>query len=181
MPVTLAIVLRPRITWEGVGRAAPAWTTSLLRHALPLALLPAIAWPAGQALTGASHMASAGDMAGSFASTVILTLASLLIVALAIYALSPFFEVPRSWDRAMAVSAYSSTPVLLAGTLLFVPVLVIASVAAFLHSLVLCSVGLNVLLGCRESDCPAFVASVAVATGIASMALGALCSAIGLI
>ena len=111
----------------------------------------------------------------------VLTLATVLTIALAIYALAPFFEARRSWDCAIAVAAYASTPVLLAGALLFVPILVIASVGAFLHALVLCSVGMNVLLGCPDSDCPAFVASVAVASGAASMALGALCSAIGLL
>ena len=181
MHPSLAIVFRPRLTWEALGRDVPSWTRSLGRHALPLALVPAVAWPVGRWLTGMSGAANAGDIAGAFVATVLFTLASLLIVAAAIYVLSPFFGVARQWNGCVAVAAYSSTPVLLAGALLFNPVLIIASVAALLHGLVLCSVGMNVLLGCRDSDTAAYVAAVSVASLLASMALGALCSAIGLI
>jgi hypothetical protein len=178
---SFAIVFRPRLTWEALGRDVPSWSRSLGRHALPLALVPAVAWPVGRWLAGTSTLSGTRELAGAFLATVLLTLASLLIVALAIYVLAPFFEVPRQWNRSVAVAAYSSTPVLLAGALLFNPVLIIASVAAFLHGLVLCSVGMNVLLGCRDSDTAAYVAAVSVLSLVGSMALGALCSAIGLI
>ena len=181
MPTFLAIVFRPRATWESLRRGQATWDSSLLHHALPLTLLPAVAWPVGLYMQGSPLVSGAGAMASAFASTLLLTLACLVCTAAAIYALSAFFEARRDWNAAVALSAYSATPVLLAGGLLFMPVLVVAGILALLHALVLLSVGAEVLLDCRSSDCPGFVAGVALASAMASMALGALCSAIGLI
>jgi len=175
----VGIVLRPSGSWATLRTATPRWTRSLLAHALPLALLPAIAWPVGQSLVADSGISGWPGIAGGFVATLLLTLACLLLTAAAIHVLAPFFGVPRHWDRAVAVAVHASTPVLLCGALLFVPVLVVASVAALIHALVLCSLGLRIVMGCKEEDCPAFVACIAMLSGAAAMGLGALCSAIG--
>jgi len=180
----LRIVFRPRAAWAAVRAADPPWSRSLLRYVLPIALLPATAWPLGQAASGqlaGSQSTLPAALAAGFTATLALSLACVLLLALGIYLLAGFFRSTRSWNKSVAISAYSSTPVLLCGALLFVPILAIASVGALIHGLVLCSLGLNEVLGCRDEDCAAYVASAAVFTGAASVALGALCSAAGLI
>ena len=178
----LGLLIRPAATWKRIRAADPSWTRSLLGYAAPLALLPSIAWPLGQSLKAdAGALAGPGAIVYGFVATWLLTLACIGLLALGIFALAGFFNVARNWDRAMAVSAYSSTPVLLCGALLVMPLLVIASVGGFLYGLALCSIGLQEMLDCREGDTPAFVAGAGVFLGVTSMALGALCSAIGLL
>jgi hypothetical protein len=121
------------------------------------------------------------EIAASFTTTLLLTLACVFLLAWAIYLLAGFFGAQRSWRRSVAVSAYAATPVLLCGGLLFVPLLVIASVGGFLYGLGLCAAGMRVMLDCKEADTPAYVAMAGAFFGALSMALGALCSAAGLI
>jgi hypothetical protein len=180
VPPFLGILFRPQATWRRIRAADPPWGRSLLGYALPLALLPSIAWPLGQSLADGTRGSAAALVAG-FTATLVLSLASVLLLALGIYLLSGFFEVARSWNRATAVAAYSSTPVLLCGALLLNPILVIASVGGFLYGLALCSIGLQEMLGCKEGETAGFVASAGVFLGASSMALGALCGAIGLL
>jgi hypothetical protein len=182
VPPFLGILIRPQATWRQIRAADPSWARSLFGHALPLALLPSIAWPLGQSFfAGSAALSGSAAIAKGFMATLFLSLMSVALFALGLYLLSGFFRVARRWDRAMAVAAYASTPVLLCGALLVFPLLVIASVGGFLYGLALCSTGLQEMLGCREQDAAAFIASAAVFLGASSMAAGALCGAIGLL
>jgi hypothetical protein len=182
VPRALAILFRPRATWQRIRASDPSWGCSFAGYAAPLALFPSIAWPVGQFLSGdVAALASGRAIAAGFMTTLTLTLACVVLLALGVFLLSGFFGLARNWNRAMAIAAYSSTPVLLCGSLLFVPLLVIASAGGFLYGLALCSIGLQEMLGCREGDTAAFVAGAALFLGVSSMALGALCGAIGLI
>jgi hypothetical protein len=178
MPRFLGILFHPSLTWQAIRAADPSAGSTLVTHALPLALLPSIAWPIGRAL---DPSAEAFSVVAAFATTLLLTLACLVLLACGIYLLAAFFEATRNWRRCFAVASYAATPVLLCGALLFVPLLVIASVGGFLYGLGLCAIGLRVVLDCREEHAAAFVAGAGVFLGASSMALGALCSAIGLI
>ena len=179
VPRYLGILFRPEATWREIRAADPSAGRTLLTHALPLSLLAALAWPAGRALTGAATGWS--TVATGFVATLLLTLACIILLGAAIYLLAGFFAAARNWQRSLAVAAYAATPVLLCGALLFNPLLVIASVGGFLYGLGLCAMGLRVMLDCNDTQTSAYVASAAVVFGATSMALGALCSAIGLL
>jgi hypothetical protein len=165
------VLFRPTAGWAAVRAGDPSAARSFFGTALPLALFPAIAWPLGKDL----------PFLPSFSSTVLLSLSSVLLLACGVYLLAGFFGAERSWRRSASVATYATSPVFLSGALLVVPVLVIASVLAFVHYLVLCSGGVQTVLQCREEDAPGFVAAASVFAGAMSMALGALCSAAGLI
>ncbi len=176
MPRFLGILLRPEATWREIRAAELSWTRALLAYALPLALLPSLAWPVGRALQGAPE-----STVGGFAATLILSLACLLLLALGFFLLGPFFDTARNWDRSVVLACYASTPVFLCGALLVAPLLVIASVGGFLYGIGLCATGMPIMLEARERDVAAYLAMAAMFFGGSSMALGALCSAIGLI
>ena len=108
-------------------------------------------------------------------------LAAVTILALALFVLAPWFEAARSWDRAMAVACYASTPVLLSWFLLLFPPFAVLPIVALLHCFALCYLGVQQLLECRESEAAMFVAAAWVLSGIGGMLLGGLCSAAGLI
>jgi hypothetical protein len=174
------MTFRPGAAWEALRLADPPWSVSILRHALPLTLLPGLAWPLGRAASGELPWA-AGAVATSLVSTIVFLLAAILVFAVAFYLLCPFFDVPRSWRRSVALAAFASTPVLLVGGLLFIPGMIVASVASLVHCFALCYLGVQRLLGCRESEAAFFVAAAAMLSLIGSLLLGGLCSAAGLI
>ena len=177
MPRFAAILVRPSHAWSEIRAADPGWAATFFGYALPLTLLPALAWPSGRSLAGPA----AEGFAGAFAATFLLTMACHLLFAAALFALAPIFGAIRDWNRAVALACYSATPVLLCGALLVIPVLVIASVGGLLLAIGVCATGMPVMLGCRSDDVPAYLATAAFCFGLASIALGALCSAIGLI
>jgi hypothetical protein len=114
-------------------------------------------------------------------ATLAFVLASVLLLALGFFVLSPAFTTGRNWSRSVAVAVYAATPVLLSGALLVLPVLVIAVLVCCLHSCVLCYGGVQAVLGCRESEAAFFVAAAAMFAVLASLVVGGLCSAAGLI
>ena len=178
----LSIVLRPGAGWEAVRAAPPRWHAALLYHVAPLALLPAIAWPIGHALDPIGPQALAPAwFAGSFAMTFGFCIAAVALTAAALHALAPFFGAARHWDRAFAVAAYSSTPVLLAGPLLVSAVLAIVAVVAFFHACALGALGVERVLGCRGEDAAMYVAGAALLSGAGGLALGALCGIAGIL
>jgi hypothetical protein len=144
-----------------VGEARPRWAASLFVQVVPFALLCAVAWPG--------------------VSTIVLSLAAVMILALALFLLAPWFEAARSWDRAMAVACYASTPVLLSWFLLVFPPFAIVPVIALMHSFALCYLGVQQVLECRESEAALLVAGAWLFSAVASMVVGALCGAAGLV
>ncbi len=178
----LRIVWRPEEGWQAVLAVHPGWLHSLFSQAVPLSLLPAVAWPLGHALDPIGPQAvSVASLAASSIATFGLCVATSLLGAAAIYVLAPLFEVRRQWDRAMAVATYSATPLLLAAPLLVSATLTILVVVALFHSCLLCSLGLQRLLRCRREDAPMYVAAVAMAVVLSGLVLGGLASSIGLL
>jgi hypothetical protein len=178
----LRIVWRPEQGWQAVLAFHPDWLHSLLSQAVPLSLLPAVAWPLGHALDPIGpQVVSVASLAASCLATFGLCVATVLLAAAAIYVLAPFFEVQRQWDGAMAVAAHSATPLLLASPLLVSATLTILVVVALFHSCLLCTLGLQRLLRCRRDDAPMFVAAVAMAVVLSGLVLGGLASSTGLL
>ena len=124
---------------------------------------------------------SPAAITGLFFSIVIVSLASILLLAAGFYLLAPFFGAPRAWHRSFAVAAFASTPVLLFGALLVIPLLIVASVAVSIHCFALCYLGAQHVLGCPEPDAAFFVAGACMFTLVGSLLLGGLCSAAGLL
>jgi hypothetical protein len=180
LPSAIEITLRPARAWEALRAADPSWPRTLLRHALPLSLLPALGWPIGQVL-GGDLAARPAALAGVFLSSLAFTLASIVVFATAFYLLSPAFGIPRAWRRTVAVAAFASTPVLLTGPLLAFPPMIVASVAALVHCCLLCYLGVQRVLGCRESEAAFFVAAACMLSLVGSLLFAGLCSAAGLV
>lgn len=158
----LRLLWRPEQAWDAARSAAPGWRRTLAGVGAPLALIPAVTWPA-------------------FATTFVLCLATLLLVAAAIHLLAPLFSTERNWDRAVVVAVYAGTPVFLAAPLLTSAVLTILFIAAFFHACFLCGIGLRRVLGCPGEDAAMFVAAVGFVSALAGLVLGGLSSAAGIL
>ena len=158
---SLSIIYSPTRAWLAVRAAQPSWAASLLVQVLPFALLWMLAWPS--------------------ISTVLFVLAGVAVLALGFFLLAPWFEARRSWDGSMAVAAYASTPALAAWLLLVYPPLAVLPVAALLHAFALSCLGVQHILDCRSSEAELFVAGAWLFSAVASVLLGGLCSAAGLL
>jgi hypothetical protein len=156
---SLAVIYRPTRTWQALRAERPGWVRSTALQVLPLSLLCALPWP--------------------FVSTVLLVVVSVLTLALGFFALSPWFDVPRSWDGSVAVASYASTPVLVAWGLLLFPPFAILPIVALLHSFALGYLGVQEVLGCREEEAALLVAAAWVFSAVGSMLVGGLCGAAG--
>ena len=156
---SLQIIFRPTRAWHAVRESRPGWLACLAVQVLPFSLLCLVAWPR--------------------ASTVLMSLAAVLMLALGFFVVAPWSGVVRSWDRSVAVAAYASTPVLVSWSLLAFPAFAVVPVVALLHCFALCYLGVQQVLGCREPEAALLVASAWVFSTLGSMLLGGLCSAAG--
>ena len=154
---SLGSIYQPMRTWQAVRAARPGWLSTTLVQVLPVAALCSLPWP--------------------FLRTVLLATAAVLTLALGFFAVAPWFGVARTWDGAMAVAAHASTPVLVAWGLLVFPAFAVIPVVALLHSFAIAYLGVQEVLGCKESEATLFVAAAWVFSAIGSMLVGALCGA----
>jgi hypothetical protein len=175
-----SILFRPSEGWDRLRAADAPWTRPLLRHALPAALVLAIAWPIAQAANG-TPPSGLGRLAADAARVVLLSLAAVMALASGFHVLGPLFRVRRHWSRAVAVAAYAATPAFLAGALFAIPFLAVLGMVAFLHCFGLSYLGVQQVLGCRESDAMGYAVAAWCFGGLATMLLGGLCSAAGVL
>lgn len=178
------IVVSPRSEWDAVRAENRPWWSVLVGYVLPLSFLPAVGWAIGLMVSGglpADASVPGSTFAGSVALTVSISVLCVVLLALVFYLLAPMYQAGRHWDRAVSVAAYGSTPVLLAGVLLVVPIMVMASVVALLHNFLLYYVGLQAVIGCRQSAAAEYLALSCMLAAVASGILGAAGGALGIL
>jgi hypothetical protein len=178
------IVVRPRTEWAAVRVENRLWWSVLLGHVLPLSFLPGLGWAIGLSVTGALPSASGlpgSSFTGSVALTVLLTVLCVVLLALAFYLLAPMYDAQRHWGRALSVAAYGTTPVLLSGVLLVMPIMVMACTVAMLHNFLLYYVGLQQVVGCKRSAAAEYLALSCLLTALATGILGAVGGALGVL
>ena len=178
----LRLLWRPEEAWDAVRSSMPRWRRVLCGIVAPLALLPAAAWPLGHVANpiGPGEV-TARSLAVSVGGTFAFCVATVLVVAAAIYVLAPLFSSQRDWNGAVAVASYSGVPVLLASPLLASAVLTILVIVALFHACFLCGIGVRRVLGCRGEDAAMYVAAVGFVSVLAGLLLGGLSSAAGIL
>ena len=112
-----AIMLTPREEWPAV--ASESGDTLALRYVAILALIPALARLIGSWLIGGYTPILAALVGAAVAYA--LSFVTVFVVALAVDLLAPKFGGQRGYSSALRLTAYSFTPVWLAGIFLLVP------------------------------------------------------------
>jgi hypothetical protein len=171
----IGVIAQPRSEWLRIRDQSPGPVVVLLHHALPLSLVPALA-----AVLGAAGGIVATPVAGQQASplhlglfALISTQVALLLLAAVFRWLAGMFAPAPAWRDALRLSAYGSTPVLLASGFMAVPSMAMVPLIGALHALYLYYGGAHVLFGIPEDDCAEFVALAALATGSLLFLVGA--------
>lgn len=114
-------------------------------------------------------------------TTFALSYVAIAMLALAMAALLPIYERPRDWRRSWVVAASSATPMLLGGALLFHPLFLMLMVVAVPYAAYLVYLGGQHLLGVAPGDAAEFTAVSMLVAAAASMVLGAVIAAAGII
>lgn len=149
-----AILLSPSTEWTAVAAEASSPRAIYLRYVAPLSAIGVLAGLIGRAVMGltAGPLGETGVALpagiGSALVSYLLTFVSVFVVARLIDLLAPRFGGERNALRALKLTAYSYTPVWIAGILRLVPALDMLAVLTGLYGLYLLYVGFPVLMRC---------------------------------
>ncbi|GAC1303550.1 MAG: hypothetical protein NVSMB19_13620 [Vulcanimicrobiaceae bacterium] len=167
------IVCRPRATWRRVATESTSPFALFAAYVVPLASIGPLATYVALRETGVriargeTFHASVGFAVAEALSSFGFALAGVLLVALIVAVLAPYFGVARSFSRSFRVASYAFTPVWLAGVTLFAPQLALLVVVAALYAALLLALGLEIVLGASRSRAALF-AAVVIASALAS-------------
>lgn len=150
------MLLEPRTGWSLVARERAGHAAAFAYVAI-LALVPALARLFGGTLIGGHIPLSTGLAAALLAYG--LGIAKVYGVAIAIDVLAPAFGGVRNFSNAARLSAYSFTPVFVAGIFLLVPGASFLSLLGLYGAILLC-LGLPVLMRTPRGKTLACVAAV---------------------
>ena len=182
------ILRHPAATWASIATEPMSVGRLFFRYIVPLALVPSLAvtfgivffgrgWDPqhGYALSPDSALAT-GLRDFAFIVVTIPTLA-LILHRLARIGRSS----PATYLDALKVATFGTAPFLLAGVFLVLPVLVMLMIVAGMHSLYLITAGTKVVMHVRPGEAPMLVGVSMVALTLATMVIGGLAGALGLV
>lgn len=183
----VAILVRPGAAWAAIARERMT-AAGLLATILPLCLLPAIATVVGMSAFGSDwdplhgYRAGGTGLMGIGAANFLFPAITILLLASILHWLAvPDGKTRPRFIEAFKVAAFGAVPLLLSGALLILPVMVIATMVAGMHSLFLLHQGMQKVLGVRSEDATMMLGMCVILLSVTAGALGALASAVGLI
>jgi hypothetical protein len=160
-----AILLTPQTEWPVIAHEGGDTGTLFTQYVAILALVPAICGFIGGSLIGGYTPFAAGLI--SAIVNYVLTFVTVFVVALIVDMLAPTFGGEKNFTNALKLTAYSYTPVWLAGIFLLIPGLSFLTILG-LYGLYLLWLGVPPLMGApRDKALPYAVAIVLCALVIA--------------
>lgn len=183
----VGIVLHPNAEWERIA-AEDTTVDVLIRHfLLPLALLAPIATFIGIKFFDASwdedlgYLVPPQDAFAAAATTLFATLTSVFGLAGIFVLLGPLYGSSRDYRVALKVATFGAVPMLLAGVLMFLPVLALLGLFGLSYTLYLYWLGARAVLQVPRKNQAEFIGIAMLLLIVASSLGGAAASSIGLI
>lgn len=184
----VGIIMRPGKEWEVISRETTRVGALSLKVIVPLCLIPAVATVIGMTFFDSGWDALHGyalpkeKILGVGAANFAFALATVFMLALIFHFLAPVeSHVRNSFADALKVAAFGSIPVLLAGVFLVLPVMVMLTLVAAVHSLFLYNVGLKKVLRVPETESAMLLAIAIIMLCAASAVIGAVASKLGVL
>jgi len=159
------ILLEPNQEWDRID-AEPMTVGRIFTHwVFPLALIPTLATLIGMlvfgiSILGITYRPSVGTLLANAITTYVFTTSGVFLYGLLIDALAPTFNGTQDRAQAQKVSAYSATPVFVAGILGIIPQLSILALLGSLYGLYLIYLGLPKLMKVPEDKTVPYIATV---------------------
>lgn len=182
----LALLLTPTEAWDEIAQETSSVDLLIRRYIVPLALLAPVATVVGMKTFDASWSPAHGYLVppeaiwSAGATTLFASIVSIFVLAGIFVLIAPMYGSSRHYPSALKVATYGAVPVLVAGALLFLPVMVMVSVVALCHTLFLYSIGVRRVLGVPENARTEFIGVSLTMLGGVSSILGAALSSAGL-
>ena len=184
----VGIIFRPKAEWSIISGESTTVGGLLFRYIIPLCLVPTLATVVGMTFFDVGWnpvhgyaLPKRGALvtgAGNF----LFLVASIFLLAFIFHSLATGEKQARStYANALKVATYGAIPVLLAGAFLVLPVMVMLVIVAAVHSLALFNSGLKGVLLVSETESPMLLGMAIVLLSVASMVIGAVAAAFGLI
>ena len=181
------LILRPTAEWDLIAKESTSVDALLRSYILPLALLAPVATVIGMKAFDRDWSPTQGYLVPADriflagATTYFSIVGSILVLAGIFALIAPLFGATRDYLAALKVATYGSIPVMLAGAVLLLPVMVIVSLAALCHTLFLYWSGAQRVLNVPRGAQAEFVAISIVLLTFVSVLVGAAASAIGIL
>lgn len=179
------LLVRPKREWDRIAEEEPSVSLLIRRYIVPLGLLAPIATTIGMRNFDATwsfdqgYRVPAGEILSAAATTLFASILSVFVLAAVFVLIAPMYGSTRNYRDALVVATYGAVPVLLAGATLVLPVMVIVTVIAFVHTLYLYWLGARRVLGVVRNEQAEFVGiSMLIFSTVATLA-GAFVSSIG--
>lgn len=177
------LLLSPASEWAAIDTEAMTTTQILMGWVIPLAAIGPIAQFIGSVLFGYSllgfhYQPSLGMAIGTAASSYVLGIIALWVIAIVINALAPSFGGTKSSVQAMKVAAFSMTAAWLAGIFAAVPSISFLGIVG-LYSLYLLYLGLPRLMQATDDKAMPYTLAVILVTIVAMVVTSAVARTIG--
>ena len=159
------ILLEPNQEWDRID-ADPMTVGGIFKNwVFPLAAIPALATLIGMlvfgiSILGVTYRPPIGTVLANAIVAYVFTTSGVFLYGLLIDALAPTFNGTQNRVQAQKVSAYSATPVFVAGILGIIPQLSILALLGSLYSLYLIYLGLPKLMKVPEDKTVPYIATV---------------------
>ena len=178
------IILPPESEWPEIARESASWLAVFWRYLTPPALISPLA-NGGRVLLGGDGSFRAfvdgdGALRHALLSAIggfVVSPLSVMVMALVIWLVAPWFAGRRSFGDGFRVITYAGTPLWLAGFILIAPLsrfplLVTIILIAIMQSLFLCYVGLYYVMNVPRRDAAECTAVVMAASFMLSSVVG---------
>jgi hypothetical protein len=181
------LIFRPKAEWDAIAKESTSVDALLRSYILPLSLLAPVATVIGMKTFDRDWSATQGylvpaDRIFLTGATTYFSIVGSILVLSGIFALiAPLFGATRNYLAALKVATYGSIPVLLAGAVLLLPVMAIVGLVALCHTLFLFWTGAHRVLNVPRGALAEFVGISMVLLSFASVLIGAVASAMGIL
>ncbi len=178
-----ALIVDPGAAWRTIAEEPPNLRDLFLGYVAPLAAIPALCGLIGGLAFGGANVngvlirPAPGQALVNAALLFASTLAAIYLVGLIIDLLAETFSARRNRDQAMKLSAYSATPLLLAGVFGLYPPIGLLSVLGLYAAFVLYR-GLPILMGAAPEKALGYAAATVVSGVVLVVVLAALSSCV---
>ena len=162
------IIIRPKQEWLQIKHKNPGITKMLFLYLLPLALIPMISLIIGYGVIGDRNSITnpfiwlrdmkAGIVYGSgFFITCMLTP---VLTAIIINSISHYFNLERNITKALQLTIYSYTPVMIAGVLFIIPIFSFLAYLGGFYGIILVMFGVSKLMDVPKDKTVAYFFTV---------------------
>ncbi len=181
------MLLSPSLEFEAIAARPSSINELVLRYLIPLALLTPLATMVGMNQFDLAWDSNHGYRVAKVkifnvgVANFAFEIVTVMLIGFIFFLLMTANRPRRNFVQAMNVAVYGSIPLMLSGILLFIPMNVVISMAAMIHSFILFWIGVQKVMQVDEQNASVFVAVSMTLLFGASSIMGAIAGKLGML